>query len=362
MKEFLELRVLERRAQKVFLPTEGKHLGEFVRQLMLSTSDPKLLRVSEAQRLHRSRGEVFFSGWEFHRRYSAMELDAAEIFQLVITAVFEPSGEECGTVYDESGACKELFREHDHEFQGHKTHSTECCGAGAKQTSGLVLDLHKVPKKKDIARTIANEWIVSQRFAEILIDNGMTGFELRPARHKGYHREGPIDLKRYPSGRELLAKARASGFDTDSVEFDIWIARPEQSEPWERTVQEHISAKEKRERLRPRNLPKWYQLIIKSPPVPTSPPTRFGAEPFDEDPEGRFRCPKGHVAGLNLLSELTVARVGWDGSDLAATREMVGIRRGLLRPAPLLLISPRLWRLLRENNINGYKVEVAHLA
>jgi hypothetical protein len=40
---------------------------------------------------------------------------------------------------------------------------------------------------------------------------------------------------------------------------------------------------------------------------------------------------------------------------------MVGIRMGLLVPAPLLLVSPRLWHLLRTEKIKGYRVEVAHL-
>ena len=33
------------------------------------------------------------------------------------------------------------------------------------------------------AQTIADEWIVSQRLAELLTREKMTGFELRPIRH-----------------------------------------------------------------------------------------------------------------------------------------------------------------------------------
>ena len=101
--------------------------------------------------------------------------------------------------------------------------------------------------------------------------------------------------------------------------------------------------------------------MVTSAPVPTVAPTRFGVHPFDEDPEGLYRCPSGHVSGLNLLSELWVSRAAWDGSDVARTENMVGTRRGLLVPTPLLLTSPRLWRLLRAEKVKGYKVEVAHL-
>ena len=37
------------------------------------------------------------------------------------------------------------------------------------------------------------------------------------------------------------------------------------------------------------------------------PPTGAGVDPFDEDPEGRYRCPCGHVLGLNRLSELWIS-------------------------------------------------------
>ncbi len=69
----------------------------------------------------------------------------------------------------------------------------------------------------------------------------------------------------------------------------------------------------------------------------------------------------GHVSGLNLLSEVWVPRAAWDGSDIVCTKDLVGVRRGVPVPAPLLLISPRLWRLLEVEQIKGYEVEVAHL-
>ncbi|HET6239997.1 MAG TPA: hypothetical protein VFE41_34310 [Acetobacteraceae bacterium] len=61
------------------------------------------------------------------------------------------------------------------------------------QVPDLVLDLRKAPKTADIASTIAGEWIVSQRLAEILLSSGLTGFELRPARHRARYEDDPVD-------------------------------------------------------------------------------------------------------------------------------------------------------------------------
>ncbi len=91
----------------------------------------------------------------------------------------------------------------------------------------------------------------------------------------------------------------------------------------------------------------------------------MGIHPFDEDVKGQNRClyagKKDHVAGLNRLSEVFVARSAWDGSDITCTEQLVGVRGGVLRPAPLILISPRFRRLLVENNVKGFREEVAYL-
>ena len=112
---------------------------------------------------------------------------------------------------------------------------------------------------------------------------------------------------------------------------------------------------------RPRTFPVWYQPVIVSRRVSVAAPTRFGINPFDEDPEGECRCPLGHVKGLSLLSEVSVSRESWDGSDVSCTAEMVGVRRGLLRPKPLILVSRRFREVLGKVEGKGYDIEVAHL-
>ncbi len=173
------------------------------------------------------------------------------------------------------------------------------CGAGRRLLGDLILDLGKVPKGKDFAQTIArDEWIVSERLVMLLQTYGMTGATFEPVRSLMKRREGS---------------------------------------------------------------PMWYRLNITSPAVEVAAPTRFGIDPFDDDPSGRYRCPEDHVVGLNILSELSIKRDSWDGVDIAMTRQTVGNRQGVLVPAPLIIVSPRLRQLLAENDIKGFKTEVAYL-
>lgn len=350
MRETLEIRIEERNAKRLFAAGEIRVLGdrrmpgEPICSVTIGTDDPRFPKIGVLQReMLEHEDRLFFYGWELRRYYSTSELSAAEIFRLWITAVFEPAGEQCGTTYDESTACP-------------------ICAAGRTQVSDLVLDLRRTPRSKHIARTIADEWIVSQWLAEVLVDAGMTGFDLRPVHHKAKYDQDAIDLAQWPSGLELLSRAHEAGIERDTGEFMVWLNRPEQSELLKGARDEHAAAARAREARRAGSpLPKWYQLVITSSPVSIVAPTVAGGNPFDTDREGRYRCPLGHVSGLNLLSELSLERSTWDGSDLAQTKQSIGVRRGLLVPAPLLLVSPRLRRLLMEKKVRGYATDVAHL-
>jgi hypothetical protein len=175
------------------------------------------------------------------------------------------------------------------------------CAVGARQLNELRLDPSSLPRGKDIAQTIAyNEVIISARLVEALQAHGITGARFLPVLRKG--------------GRGVI----------DS----------------------------------------WYQLEVTSRPIGVAPGTRFGITLFDTDEAGAYRCPYGHIPGLNILSELSVVREDWDGSDVCATKQHVGYRSrngGVFRPNPLLLISQRLRRLLGELKAKGFELEVAHL-
>jgi hypothetical protein len=342
MRQFWEFRVDERHAHLLFADDEGKRLGTSVRKILIAADDPRFMEIKRIDEMLSARDDSFFTGNFPEYRYTKEEIEEAELFDVWITAAFEPTGEECGTVFDESETCEE-------------------CGAGRRQVSDLVLDLRKAPKSKQIARTIADEWIVSQRLAELMVDAKLTGFDLAPVRHKARYQDDPADFQAVPSGRKLLKQAKSLHLQDDEWEFYVWLNRPEQKELLDKTWAEHaeLLAREARKNWKPP--PVWYQLVVTSHPVPIVPPTRTGAGVFNDDPENKYRCPFGHVIGLRLKSEVSVARDAWDGSDVVCTSNLVGHRMGLLVPSPCLLISPRFRRLLRENKIRGYKTDVAYL-
>ena len=102
-----------------------------------------------------------------------------------------------------------------------------------------------------------------------------------------------------------------------------------------------------------------YRLIPGTESVRLADATRVGDNPFDHAQAGR--CPNGDVVGLNLLSEVWIQRPTCSNNDVVATRELIGVRRGLLRPRPLLLISPRARLAIDDSKLKGFVLEVAHL-
>lgn len=280
MREIAELRVNEDFASMLFEPDEGKRLGDSVRKVELETSAPRFKQVGELQRdLRRSAGKPFFYGWGLRRKYTKRELEGAALLQLKVTAVFEPAGEECGTRYDESIACPR-------------------CGAGAQQVGPLFLDVKRIPKSKDFARTIAGEVVISRRASELFAQHGITGVTFHPVRTKG---------------------------------------------------------------VKNLELPDWSQLVICSADADMVPPTKAGIDPFNDDPKGEHRCTEGDTIGLNLLSEVSVAAASRGQSDIVATRQFVGVRRGLLRPERVILISQKVRQLIVTEKLKGCEIEVAHL-
>jgi len=174
----------------------------------------------------------------------------------------------------------------------------EICGTGIKQLSDLILDLNTIPKNLNIARTISNEIVISQEFAKTLVDNNVTGYKLGPVHHKN--------------------KSKRSSIKT------------------------------------------WHQLIVNSL-VSVNSATITGEDPFEEDKDNHYRCKNGHTFGWDILSELSIDKDSWDGSDIVATKELLGVNRGLLRTYPLLLVSRRLYKLMQDMKFKGFKVEVVKL-
>lgn len=281
MREVAEFRVDEQFAPMLFTEREGKRLGDTVRKVEIETNDPRYEQVGRLQfELTAKQGKPFFYGWELWRQYTKTELATADLFSLRITAVFEPAGEERGTKYDEPSSCPN-------------------CGAGAKQVGPLILDVKRIPKGKDIAKTIAGEVVVSHRLVELFEKHEITGVELNPVR--------------------MSAASSAESKD-------------------------------------------WFQLSVQTADAEIVAPTRVGNGPFDNDPQNEGRCSRGDLLGLNLLSEVTIRAMTRGDADFVSTRQFIGVRRGLLRPERVILISPKVWRLIESEKLKGVEVELARLA
>ncbi|MBL8192045.1 MAG: hypothetical protein JNK38_28800 [Acidobacteria bacterium] len=306
MQEIVELRVDEDFASKLFADNEGEKLGS-VRKILISTTDPRFPEIGRLQEsLRRTINRPFFYGWDIRRSYNKKELVLASIFLLLINSLFEPAGEECGTQYDETSACPK-------------------CGSGAKQVTDLFLDLRRIPKKKDVAVTIAGEIVVSRRLVDLFLKYKIEGAEFLPVRQKN---------------------------DPSS------------------------ESKE------------WFQLSVKSMDAEITSPTIIRSTLFNDDKDqsrtddpkkivvGNYvqvlhpldseRCPTGDLLGLNLISEVSLKRDSYNGEDIFSSKQFVGTRRGLIRPQRLIFISQKLWRVVEEERLKGERIkgvsfEVAHL-
>jgi hypothetical protein len=273
-----EFRVAERFAH-LFAGDEGQRLGSSVRKVQLRADDPRLPRVGELQHQLTARNEAFFFGWDIRRHYTSKELKSASLFLIHVSATFEPAGEECGTMYDESTACRQ-------------------CGSGATLLPPLVLDTKRIPKGKNIAVTIADEVVASKSLVDLFRNERVTGVEFSAVR----------------SGKRALAESS-----------------------------------------------EWFLMQTQSHSAVIHPSTRIGNGPFDDDPLGKGRCPLGHLAGLNLLSDVSIAATSLGADDVASTSQCVGVRRGLLRPRRLMLASPKVWALITDRGLRGVQWEIAHL-
>lgn len=293
MKETLELRINYDYAHLLFKHDEGKNLGTSVRIIEISKDDPRYSQIPiVSKQVKEKYDKGFFYGWKIKRKYSKEELERAILLHMRIKTAFEPAGEECGTIYDETAAC-------------------EICGANRIQRSPLTLKHGSIPKK-DIARTIAGEVVVSDKFAEAFKQRDLKGVSLEP------------------------------------VVFDKGTAN-------------------------------YYQLVASSPELELTKNTIAGDNPF-ESSEGSsggvynisgydvviekevYKCPKGHTIGLNILSEPCILNSQSIGEyDFFASKQKVGVKRGLLRPEPIYFCSQAFRKMIEEVKLTGFEFEIANI-
>ena len=342
MKTTIEYRISEENARSIFDANDGKRIGRDLRVVNLSSDDSRWQSLSQLYWKSEKKG---FYGWKIERSYSDTEISDAKLHLLHIKATIIPTGEECGTVYDESEMCP-------------------LCGFGRTQASTLRLRLSRLPVSAEIAQSWAGEIIISTRLVRLLIDSGMTGFGLGPVQRSKKGLEEPFSLSETNSGKQLLNLAEEQHVKYPSAEFYVWINGLPRRHLFQNALTEHKTMKLRGHRSSGGTSSDWYQLLVISNPVELAPQTIIGNNPLDNDLEGRQRCPLGlrdHVLGLNLLSQASVLTSQWNGSDFVRSRGLVGVRRGLLMPRPMLFISARLRELLIQNLVRGWTSEVVEL-
>ena len=300
MREFFAIRI-DSKWKHLFYPFhKGRHL-EDVWSLDIDTSGNWFRWTRFLYRVLHKLGMPLFYGWQYKRFYSKEEIRNSRFFQIFPSRIFEPEGEECGTIYDDSTSCP-------------------LCGSGAKQLSPLILKRYSIPRA-DMAMTIADgdEIIVSERFVKIVKEQGLSGMIFLPvysALKEGHK------IKYYQiSSRYYMDISPRTVFGINP--FDLSEVDP------------------------PRTFTRW----------------RKDGTMYKENFPGKiYKCPNGDNMGLNLLSEAYIkSSTILDGLDFFASRQTVGTRQGVIRPRHLLFCSNRMMRLIKENGLKGFQFEKAHV-
>jgi hypothetical protein len=99
----------------------------------------------------------------------------------------------------------------------------------------------------------------------------------------------------------------------------------------------------------------WAELIITSPKINIAARTRIGVDPLELGPRGGTGAEN---IGMNVLSEVSIERESWDGSDFATSKQTLGALNGLLRPRRLLFVSQRLFKSLTPPMKRGLRFEI----
>lgn len=278
MKEILELRINYDYANLLFKEDEGKNLGTSARVIELTKEDPRYDQISVIEnQVQKKYGKRFYFGWEIKRKYSKKELETAKLLHMKIKTAFEPAGEECGTVYDEATACK-------------------ICGANRKQVTPLKLKKGSVPKK-DIARTIAGELVVSEKFVAAFKKRGLKGAILEPV---------------------LFEKGPSNYFQL------VALSKVELSQ---KTVVG----------INPFNLSTGSEGEIYQCPLGHTIGLNLLSEPY--------------------VSKATSII----GLDLSKSNQKIGVKRGLIRPESLYLCSQAFRKMVEEEKLKGFNFQIAHI-
>lgn len=281
MKEEFEFRINYDFANLLFNKDEGVDLGQIrksVKVIRITKDDPRFYKIPEISKdVKEKYNKPFFFGWRIFRKYLKKELEKASLLHLIVDCEFSPTGEECGTIYDEKSAC-------------------EICGANRLQIGPLILKKDSIPKK-DVAITVGGEIVISEKFARIIKQKNLNCLELK------------------------------------SINYDSGCVND-------------------------------YSQLTPIVEVELSHETIAGITPFDLSTTNEneiYKCPKGHTIGLNLLTEPYVQATGINNFDFFASRQKLGVKRGMIRPQPIYFCSPKFRRVIDEEKLTGFTLEIANV-
>jgi len=177
-----------------------------------------------------------------------------------------------------------------------------CEGGRTPKDKNLIMNLSQISKDKDIADTISNnELMFSERLADLVKHHNIKGVELYPVQH------------------------------------------------WKKAA----PAK------------KWFYVKINSV-INISARTVFG-DAFEGEELSIHQVPKsscGHsVIHTQTRSEYFLKRDSWDKADIIRSDWIFGThpKGSVGYPSPQMYISQKFYAILREHNIKGYTVDIAHL-
>jgi hypothetical protein len=196
---------------------------------------------------------------------------------------------------------KSIFEPSGEDYGTKYSRESECekCGSGARQVNALFVNERSIPKNKDVVQTIANEILVSRRFIDIYTKNNLTGAVFQGINQNS---NGNIDYAC------------------------------------------------------------WRQMIIENASGEIVPPTKAEISAFVDDEKGEYRCPDGHLLGLNRTTEVTLSRESRGSADIFYSKQYFGQRRGVLRPHREIFVSPKMRSLILEHQLKGVEFEVAYLS
>lgn len=277
MKEVIEFRIGNEYAHLLLKPSEGKRNSSNT-TIHITKDDPKFeqIRILDKQ-IREQNHDFFFLYSNIKREYSKKELETARLLQIQIKTTFEPAGEECGTIYDETTACG-------------------ICGANRKQTNSLTLKKGSIPKK-DIARTIAGELIVSEKFAQCFKQRGLKGALLEPV----LFGKGTSDYYQLIASSELeLTEKTIAGVNL----FDLSTSDGGE--------------------------------IYKCPKGHT-----IGLNLLSE----------AYVLNSPAITE----------NDFLVSKQKIGVKRGLLRPEPVYFCSQAFRKMIEEEKLIGFEFEITNI-